>query len=321
VIGVSYGASTYISHANGSGGSFTGYHGIIAKAVNNNGTGVIGIGNNRGSYYLYSNGSGGDFTGRKCGVAGYALNDNNVSVGVYGYYAGGTSNTDGTGVKGIAQAGSGYGYGVYGQGNYYGVYANGNLGASGTKSFVIDDPRDPENKILKHYSIESNEVLNMYRGVVQLDGDGEAQVVLPDYFTTININYSYTLTSIGIPAPGLYIKEEINGNGEFKIGGGNPDQKVSWVVYADRNDPYMQKYRNREVDVIEKKENEKGKYIMPDLYNQPPEKGMFYTGVPEEMRITEKPVIKLKTKEVSKNEMEQINKLPDKNSSTSNDKK
>ncbi len=306
VIGVSYGASTYISISNGSGGSFTGYHGIITKAVNNSGTGVIGIGSNRSSYYLYSNGSGGAFTGYRCGVAGYAVRKNSATIGVYGYYAGGTSSADGTGVKGVAVAASGWGYGVYGQGNYYGVYANGNLGASGTKSFVIDDPRDPENKILKHYTIESNEVLNMYRGVVQLNSNGEAEVTLPDYFTTININYSYTLTSIGMPAPSLYIKEEIDSNGRFKIAGGNPVQKVSWVVYAERNDPYMQKYRDREVDVIDKKENEKGKYIMPELYNQPPEKGMFYSGEPKEIRIDEKPVIRKKTAETKKSEIENI---------------
>lgn len=78
-------------------------------------------------------------------------------------------------------------------------------------------------------------------------------------------------------APDLYIQKEIDENGQFVIGGGHSNQKISWVVYADRNDPYMQKHRDREVDVIEKDENEKGKYIMPELYGQPAEKGMFYT--------------------------------------------
>lgn len=282
IIGVGNNGGTYNTTTNGSGGAFTGYHGLIATATNTTyGTGVYGVGNG-GSYYSYDDGSGhygsgGAFTGDYCGVAGWANTNNNSSVGVYGYYNGAGSSRDGTGVKGIAVATTGRGYGVYGQGSRYGVYANGNLGASGTKSFAIDDPRDPENKILKHYSIESNEVLNLYRGVVELDNEGNATVTLPDYFTTININYSYTLTSIGIKAPDLYIKEEIDSNGQFVIGGGNPNQKVSWVVYADRNDPYMQKYRDREADVVEKEPDQKGKYITPDLYDQPDSKGMFYT--------------------------------------------
>lgn len=282
VIGVGNDESTYSTSSNGSGGAFTGYHGLISTARNSTyGTGVIGVGNN-GSYYTYNDGSGhygggGAFTGDYCGVAGWATTHNNNSVGVYGYYDGSGSNRNGRGVVGIAVANSGRGYGVYGQGNRYGVYANGDLGASGSKSFTIDDPMDPENKILKHYSVESNEVLNMYRGIVSLGDDGTATVSLPDYFTIININYSYTLTPIGMKAPDLFIKKEIDDNGQFEIGGGNPDQKISWVIYADRNDPYMQKYRDREVDVIEKDTDQKGKYIMPDLYGQPPEKGIFYT--------------------------------------------
>lgn len=320
VIGVSN-SGTYISVSNGSGGSYTGYHGIVAKGNSATyGNGVIGIGNNSSSYYTFSDGaghhgSGGAFTGTGCGVYAVATRNNNYSIGVYGYYDGAGSGRNGIGVKGVAKANSGRGYGVYGKGNKYGVYANGNLGASGTKSFVIDDPLDPENKILKHYTIESNEVLNMYRGVVQLDGNGEAQVTLPGYFTAININYSYTLTSIGVPAPGLYIKEEIDEDGKFRVAGGKPDQKVSWVVYADRNDRYMQKYRERETDVIEKDENEKGKYIMPELYNQPPEKGIFHDGNMEQKRVSveETPVIRIKTKNIKRTEVERDDsKLKDK---------
>ncbi len=309
-IGVSN-SGTYVSLTNGSGGSFTGYDGIVAKGNNATyGNGIVGIGNNSTSYYTFNDGSGhygsgGAFTGAGCGVAGWATRNNNNSVGVYGYYDGAGSNRDGCGVKGIASANSGRGYGVYGQGNRYGVYANGNLGASGTKSFVIDDPRDPENKIIKHYSIESNEVLNMYRGVIQLDGNGEATVTLPDYFNTININFSYTLTSIGVQSPNLFIKNEIDNNGQFIIGGGKPNQKVSWVVYADRNDPYMQTYRDRETDIIEKDDNMQGKYLMPELYNQPPEKGIFYPGENIEVKTSEaeKPIMKTNAKEVKMTEI------------------
>lgn len=275
VIGVGNDHGTYNTTSSGSGGAFTGYHGLISTAYDAAGTGVIGVGNGS-SYFLYPSASGGAFTGNYCGVAGWATTDDNNSVGVYGYYDGVGSNRDGKGVVGIAAANTNRGYGVYGQGNRYGVYANGNLGASGTKSFAIDHPNDPENKILKHYSVESNEVLNMYRGNVLLDDNGEADVTLPDYFMTINIDFSYVLTPVGQKAPELFIKQEIDENGKFEIAGGNAGQKISWVVYADRNDPFMQKYKEREVDVIEKEPDNRGKYITPELYDQPSENGIFF---------------------------------------------
>lgn len=40
-------------------------------------------------------------------------------------------------------------------------------------------------------------MLNVYRGNVVLDSNGEATVTLPDYFDAVNINFSYNLTSIG----------------------------------------------------------------------------------------------------------------------------
>lgn len=283
VIGVGNNGSTYHTTSNGSGGAFTGYHGLIGHATDtDDGTGVIGVGDD-GSYYLYYNassrqGSGGAFTGNWCGAAGWATSNNNNSVGVYGYYDGTGSSRDGKGVIGIAAANSGRGYGVYGQGNRYGLYANGNSGASGTKSFEIDHPIYPEEKTLKHYSIESPEVLNLYRGVVNLDYNGNANITLPEYFIEININFSYTLTPIGQQAPNLYISQEIDDNGNFEISGGNPGQKISWVVYAERNDLFMQQYKseNPEIVEIEKDREYKGKYIMPELYNQPAENGMFY---------------------------------------------
>jgi len=276
VVGVGNNGDTYIVNINGSGGAFTGFHGVFATATNSTtGTGVIGIGNG-GTYYLYPNGSGGAFTGTRVGLAAWSTQANSSSIGVYGCYNG-SGSYDGTGVYGIAYtSNSNRGYGVYGEGERYGVYANGDLGASGTKSFVIDHPLDPENKILKHYCIESSEVLNMYRGNTILDVNGESEINLPDYFTEININYSYVLTPIGAKAPDLYIKNEINENGIFIISGGNPSQKISWVVYAERNDQYMRQNKSRQVDVLDKEDDNKGKYIMPELYGQPYSNGIYY---------------------------------------------
>jgi len=240
----------------------------------------VGVGNNV-SYYTYdggggAEGSGGAFTGEWAGVAGWGLERNAVTVGVYGRYDGG-GNADGKGVYGYAyNSHSNRGYGVYGQGNRYAVYANGDLGASGSKSFEIDHPLDPENKILKHYSIESPEVLNMYRGNVTLDNSGQAIITLPEYFIAININFSYSLTAIGQQAPNIHVSQEIGDEGSFSISGGNPGQKISWVVYAERNDLHMQKNRYKEQAEIDKEDDWIGKYLRPELYNQPPEMGIHY---------------------------------------------
>jgi hypothetical protein len=179
-------------------------------------------------------------------------------------------------VYGYAAPNTGVGYGVYGQGNLYGVYANGNMGASGTKPFMIDHPMDPEKKFLKHFAMESPEVLNAYRGNVVLDANGEAVVQLPDYFLSINKEFSYVLTPVGAPTV-VYVKREIDGNGTFVVAGGNSGQKISWCVYADRNDPYLQQKPEERDVVVDKKGSYIGKYLMPALYGQPEEKGIFYS--------------------------------------------
>ena len=113
----------------------------------------------------------------------------------------------------------------------------------------------------------------MYRGVSELDANGEATVILPDYFSLINKDYSYQLTAIGT-SQSPYVKAEIENN-KFVVAG-TPGTKVSWTVYADRNDPYMQQNPERGLDVVEKEGERKGKYFAPELYDQPASSGMFY---------------------------------------------
>jgi len=203
------------------------------------------------------------------GVWGQTTDGNGYGVfGINGSTSGTTNN--------IGVGGQGW-VGVYGSfdntsgAGGYGVYADGDLGSSGTKSFVIDHPLDPENKLLKHYCIESPEVLNMYRGNVVLNQNGEAVVRLPDYFESINVNYSYILTPIGAPA-NLYIKKKIE-NGNFEIAGGNPNMEVSWTVYAQRNDAYVR--ANPSSSEVEVQKKQPGTYIAPELFGQPKEKSMF----------------------------------------------
>lgn len=191
-----------------------------------------------------------------------------LGFGVYG------RNYDAIGPLGNAVGTYGQGYiGVWGDQtdpNGYSIYANGDFGAAGTKAFAIDHPLDPENKYLKHYSIESNEVLNMYRGTVAFDSNGEVTVTMPEYFNAVNANFSYQLTPIGGFAP-LFIKEKLN-DGKFVIAGGTAGMEVSWTVYAERNDPYLQQHPESKQVEVEKEEWNQGKYLQPDLYGQPESK-------------------------------------------------
>ncbi len=148
------------------------------------------------------------------------------------------------------------------------VVVNGNLTVSGTVakgggSFMIDHPLDPENKILYHSFVESPDMKNINDGVVKLDDKGEAWVELPEWFEALNGDFRYQLTAIGAPGPGLYIAEEITEN-RFKIAGGKPGMKVSWMVTGIRHDPYAEKHR---IQVeVEKSEEQRGHYLHPDAY-------------------------------------------------------
>jgi hypothetical protein len=226
------------------------------------------------------------------GVLGIGVNgvvgqtDYQTGFGVYGI------NNDLVAPLGNAVGTYGRGWiGVYGEPNpltgAFGVYSNGDFTATGTKAFTIDHPQDPENKYLKHFSIESDEVLNMYRGVVTVGSNGEATIELPDYFESINTNFSYHLTPIGAYAQ-LFVKEKITGN-QFVIAGGQSGMEVSWTVYAERNDAYLQQHPEKRDNVVEKRPHEKGKYLMPDLYNASKEQAVFYVK-PEGFKVKQEPL-------------------------------
>lgn len=243
-------------------GSSTGGASGISGQVESTATAAQGVyGNNlrtTGGYGAYAIGHTGTV-----GETNYQL-----GFGTYG------RNYDAIGPLGNSVGAYGLGYvGVWGDQSDplgYSVYANGDFGAAGTKAFAIDHPLDPEHKYLKHYSIESNEVLNMYRGTIAFDSNGEAIVSMPDYFDAVNANFSYQLTPIGGYAP-LFIKEKLN-DGKFVIAGGASGMEVSWTVYAERNDPYLQQHPESKQVEVNKEEWNQGKYLQPDLYGQPDSK-------------------------------------------------
>jgi len=188
------------------------------------------------------------------GFYGYSYDGANTGLGYGGFFYGGWRGL----YASVAAGGSGYG-----------VYAGGDIGCTGPKTFLIDHPLDPENKELRHYCIESNEVLNMYRGIATLDVNGNAIVHLPDYFDAVNKNVTYQLTAIGTPTQPYIATEE--SNNEFTISGA-PNTKVSWTVHAQRNDATLQYYdalgRNYSNAEPEKPAQLKGKYHVPEVYGK-----------------------------------------------------
>jgi len=198
-------------------------------------------------------------------------NDRNVNAfSVFGYMD-----------RGGNSIGTNWAVGVFGQNPYAGtndwaVYANGRMGASGTKSFMIDHPLDPENKYLLHYSAEGPEPYNLYRGVVTTDASGRAVVHLPDYFEAANKDFSYYLQPIGTFAQ-VIVEEEVRNN-EFVIRTDKPNVKVSWMVVATRDDPYMRYFWKP--TVIEKSPEQRGKYLIPQVYGKDDSYGIFPGPVP-----------------------------------------
>lgn len=239
--------------------------------------------------YLYSNGSGMQIYAND-GNAALSISDNEHAI--YGYSNDALAVSRGgvygrsTGLAGIV--------GSAGAGSTFAIYGYGDIGGA-SKSFYIDHPLDPQNKILKHFSIESDEPMLIYRGTVSFDANGEAFVQLKDYVHAINKNYTYNLTPIGQYMP-IYIGEEVNENGRFKIAGGVAGQKVAWTVYGERDDAYFQSKPEKLVVEIDKSANMQGKYLYPSAYDLPPSSGYDYDPLSDNIvgykkRIESKPSV------------------------------
>ncbi len=110
--------------------------------------------------------------------------------------------------------------------------------SKGSGTFVIDHPLDPRNKLLYHSFVESPDAKNMYDGIVELNGQGEATIELPSYFEALNGDYRYQFFPLFKAMPNLFIKEEVTKN-TFTIAGGTPFGQVSWQVSGIRHDPYI----------------------------------------------------------------------------------
>jgi hypothetical protein len=221
--------------------------------------------------------------GEPWGVSGYSR----FGTGVWG-----TSETGGDGVHGDAQQGRGVvgtsrdSFALYGSStNSIGLFVSapalaallsGALLCSGwiigaAKSFRIDHPSDPAGKYLNHASVESSELKTFYDGKVELDAAGRATVQLPSWFEALNGEVRYQLTAVGAPAPDLHIATEL-ADGRFEIAGGPPGCTVCWQVTAVRRDRWSE--ANPLTVEQDKVGDEQGQYLHPDLYDQPPERGI-----------------------------------------------
>lgn len=149
------------------------------------------------------------------------------------------------------------------------LLVDGNI-SKGGGGFLIDHPLDPENKFLYHFFVESPEMLNIYSGRVKTDSHGWATVQLPEYFSAVNRNIRYNLTVIGKMATAVVWKEVDSATNTFVIRTSEPHVEVSWMVIGERNDPWAR--ANRKPPVVEKSPDEKGFYLHPELYGEPPEK-------------------------------------------------
>jgi len=189
------------------------------------------------------------------------------TYGVYGDGNGGT--TRNVSIYGASPSGTGTNWAAYLNGN---VYINGAI-TYGKGDIKIDHPLDPENKTLTYASISSDQMSNIHHGNVLLNKEGNAEVILPEWFEAANTDFRYQLTAIGAPGPNLYIAKKISGN-RFTISGGTSGMEVSWQVTGIRNDSYAK--ANPVINETEKRSNEKGYYLHPEAYGQPQDKGIEY---------------------------------------------
>lgn len=206
----------------------------------------------------------------------------NVLNGIEGVGAFGGVRGDGSsfGVQGVANVNGVFGQGttgVRGNGNSFGVFSEGNFGASGTKSFVIDHPFDPENQYLVHYSHEGPEPRNVYQGKVETDATGFAWVELPDYYDAINRDPLIQLTVIDESDDFVNVKVSKRlDKGRFQIRTSKPGVEVNWRVDAIRDDAWV-RAKGAPVEKA-KTDTERGRYLHPELYGEPSSKSITPLG-------------------------------------------
>jgi hypothetical protein len=227
--------------------------------------------------------------GNNYGVYGYS-----TDCGVYGYGAA-------CGVFGYRHPGSSYGSlgdsscGVYGYSDWsgYAGYFDGDVHIDGTltggkSAIIIDHPLDPENKLLRHNFVESPENLLIYHGKIRLDGRGEAEVEMPDYFPALTREDEASIHLTPAGKPFLAGAEWNAGSQSFTVYG-PADREVFWEVLANRDDPVIQQL-GRPVEQDKGPENkfcDRGELLYPTAYGYPESMGKGYKEREKKRRFTQ----------------------------------
>jgi hypothetical protein len=107
-------------------------------------------------------------------------------------------------------------------------------------------------------------MLNVYRGTVTTDGDGDATVELPAYVEALNTDVSYHLTVVGGASP-VGVTRPLQDN-RFSLHTELPGAQVCWLLLGVRQDAWAQAHR---IQVEEPKHDDaRGRYLHPDLFGE-----------------------------------------------------
>jgi hypothetical protein len=107
-----------------------------------------------------------------------------------------------------------------------------NLYYSATKTFVIDNPVNPE-KYLVHGCLEGPEAGVYYRGKGEITNDTHVIIELPYYVSSLAANFSVQVSSIFNGRINNYNVSEVIDN-KFTVYGNNG--KFYWMVYGTRQE-------------------------------------------------------------------------------------
>ncbi|HMS56299.1 MAG TPA: hypothetical protein PKA27_12945, partial [Fimbriimonadaceae bacterium] len=238
--------------------------------------------NDHGSLFVQNGSNGTLFPQTRIGAYISAMGTGSGTIAVVGAaseFASGSSYGGFFEALGIGDNFGVYGSAISGTQNFAG-YFNGQVygtsASAGVKSFLIDHPSDPENKLLRHSSVESDQRMNIYRGKVRTDERGYASVTVPDWFDGLNVDIQYSLTVVDGTDSSDFVLAKVArklDKGVFVIRTSIPNTEVHWMLSGVRNDATSQRYPL--VVEEDKPASLRGKYLEPEAHGYGVERAMY----------------------------------------------